>query len=50
MAAWQRVRRDLRWRRIFEDLAKRRGKKRAITAVSRRLLCVMTSMVNSGRP
>jgi transposase len=49
-AAWQRVRRDLRWRRIFEDLARRRGKKRAITAVSRRLLCVMTSVVHSGRP
>ena len=49
-AAWQLVRRDLRWRRIFEDLAKRRGKKKAITAVSRRLLCVMASVVGSGRP
>ena len=57
-AAWQRMRRDLKWRRIFEDLAKRRGKTerdqggsvKAITAVSRRLLCVMTSVVGSGRP
>ncbi len=49
-ASWQLVRRDLKWRRIFDDLARRRGKKRAITAVSRRLLCVMTSVVNSGRP
>jgi transposase len=49
-ASWQLVRRDLKWRRIFEDLAKRRGKKRAITAVSRRLLCVMTAVVMNGRP
>ncbi len=48
-ASWQLVRRDLRWRRIFEGLAKRRGRKRAITAISRRLLCVMVSMVGSGQ-
>jgi transposase len=49
-ASWQVVRRSERWRRIFEALAKRRGKKKAITAISRRLLCVMTSIVNSGQP
>ena len=49
-ASWQLVRYDLKWRRIFEDLAKRRGKKKAITAISRRLLCVMTAVVTSGRP
>ena len=49
-AAWQLVRRDLRWRRIFESLAKRRGRKKAITAVSRRLLCVMTAVVSRGQP
>lgn len=49
-ASWQLVRRDLKWRRIFEDLAKRRGKKKAITAISRRLLCVMTAVVTNGRP
>ncbi len=48
-ASWQLVRRDLRWRAIFEGLAKRRGKKKAITAISRRLLCVMVSMVQSGQ-
>lgn len=47
-AAWQLVRRDLRWRMIFEGIAKRRGKKKAITAISRRLLCVMVSMVQRG--
>lgn len=48
-ASWQLVRRDLRWRTIFAGLAKRRGKKKAITAISRRLLCVMVSMVQNGR-
>ena len=48
-ASWQLVRRDLRWRKIFEGLAKRRGRKRAITAISRRLLCVMVSMVQRGQ-
>jgi transposase len=48
-ASWQLVRRDLRWRKIFEGLAKRRGRKRAITAISRRLLCVMVSMVQHGQ-
>jgi len=49
-ASWQLVQRSPRWRLIFEAIAKRRGKKKAITAISRRLLCVMTSIVNSGRP
>jgi len=48
-ASWQLVRRDLRWRTIFEGIAKRRGKKKAITAISRRLLCVMVSMVRRGQ-
>ncbi len=48
-AAWQLVLRDAHWRRIFEALAARRGRKRAITAVARRLLCVMTSMVMNGQ-
>ena len=48
-ASWQLVRRDLHWRRIFEGIAKRRGKKKAIVAVSRRLLCMMVSMVQSGQ-
>jgi transposase len=49
-ASWQLVQRSPRWRRIFEAIGRRRGKKKAITAISRRLLCVMTSIVNSGRP
>jgi transposase len=49
-ASWQLVRRDLKWRRIFENIAERRGRKKAITAVSRRLLGVMTSLIMNGRP
>ena len=48
-AAWRVVRRTARWRRVFEELCKRRGKKKAIVAVARRLLCVMVSMLQSGR-
>lgn len=48
-AAWRLVRVDPRWRRIFEGLAKRRGKKKAIVAISRRLPCVMVSLVQSGQ-
>lgn len=49
-ASWQLVRRDIHWRAIFEGLAKRCGKKKAIVAVSRRLLCVMVAMVSKGTP
>jgi transposase len=48
-AAWQLVYRTRRWRTIFESLAARRGKKKAIIAVARRLLCVMVAMWQSGR-
>jgi len=48
-AAWQLVRRTSRWQTIYEALAKRRGKKRAIVAIARRLLCVIVSMLQSGR-
>lgn len=48
-AAWRLVYRTARWGRIFEELCKRRGKKKAIVAVARRLLCVMVSMLKSGR-
>lgn len=48
-AAWRLVRHTGRWQTIFEALAKRRGKKRAIIAVARRLLCVMVSMLQTGR-
>jgi transposase len=48
-AAWRLVNTTTRWRGIFEGILKRRGKKKAIVAVARRLLCVMVSMLQSGR-
>ena len=48
-AAWRLVNRTARWRCIFEGIRKRRGKKRAIVAVARRLLCVMVSMLQTGQ-
>jgi transposase len=47
--AWRLTSHSRRWGMIFESLARRRGKKRAIVAVARRLLCVMVSMLKSGR-
>ena len=49
-AAWQLVRRSPHWQEIFEKLAARRGKKKAITAIARRLLCLMLTVIRSGRP
>jgi transposase len=48
-AAWQLVHRTQRWKAVFEGLSRRMGKKKAIVAVARRLLCVMFSMLRSGR-
>jgi transposase len=48
-AAWRLVNKTSRWRHIFEGLLKRRGKKKAIVAIARRLLCMMASMLQSGR-
>lgn len=48
-AAWRAVRLTRRWRTVFDGLAQRRGRKRAITAVARHLLCVMVAMLKSGR-
>jgi transposase len=49
-AAWQAVRHSPRWRQSFEGLKRRRGAKRAIVAVARRLLGVLVSMLKSGSP
>ena len=49
-AAWQLVRRDPYWRDVFEKLAARRGKKKAITAIARRLLCLMLAVIRGGKP
>lgn len=48
-AAWRLVNTTARWRILFEKLM-RRGKKKAIVAVARRLLAVMTSMLQRGQP
>lgn len=48
-AAWQLVYRTKRWETVFEALAHRRGKKKAIIAIARRLLCVMVAMLRSDR-
>lgn len=47
--AWRLVYHSRRWGSVFEALCKRRGRKRAIVAVARRLLCVMVAMLQSGR-
>jgi hypothetical protein len=48
-AGWQLVYRTRRWGSMFDSLARRRGKKKAIVAVARRLLCMMVAMLRSGR-
>lgn len=48
-AAWRLVNNTARWGSIFEGLLRRRGKKKAIVAVARRLLCVMASMLQRGQ-
>ena len=47
-AAWQAVRHSTRWRTVYEQLRRRRGPKRAIVAVARRLLGVLASMLKAG--
>ena len=48
-AAWQLVRRSAYWKTIYEQLKERLRAKRAIVAVARRLLGVMTAILKSGR-
>lgn len=48
-AAWQAIRSSTRWRGVYESLKRRRGGKRAIVAVARRLLGVLASMLRSGQ-
>lgn len=48
-AAWRVVRFNRRWQTIFESLTRRRGRKRAIVAVARRLLGVMVSLMQRGQ-
>lgn len=49
-AAWQLVRRTGRWQATFERLSARIGRKKAITAIGRRLLTVMMALLKSGQP
>jgi len=48
-AAWQAVRRSAHWRGIYEGLKRRRGSRRAIVAVARRLLGVLVALLRSGQ-
>lgn len=48
-AAWRLVRHSRRWGSVFERLRQRRGKKKAIVAVARRLLGVMTALLRTGQ-
>lgn len=47
-AAWQAIHRSVRWSAVYEGIKKRRGSKRAVIAVARRLLGVLVSMLKSG--
>jgi transposase len=48
-AAWRVVRHTAAWRRIYENIKKRAGGKKAIVAVARRLLCVLYAMLRDGK-
>ena len=48
-AAWRLVRRSTYWRAIYESLKRRRGGRRAIVAVARRLLGVLVALLRSGQ-
>lgn len=47
-AAWRLVRRSRRWGAIFDQLRLRRGKKKAIVAIARRLLGVLVALWRNG--
>jgi transposase len=49
-AAWRLVQKSQRWQTVYERLHKRRGKKKAIVAIARRLLGVMVALLRSGQP
>lgn len=49
-AAWQAVRHSLKWQAVYEQLSKRRGKRKAIVAVARRLLAVLFTLLRTGQP
>jgi transposase len=48
-ASWRIVRHSRRWGTAFEKLRQRRGKKKAIVAIARRLLGVMVALIRTGQ-
>lgn len=48
--AWRLVNNSRRWGFTYEKLKRRCGSKKAIVAVARRILCVLTSLLRSGQP
>jgi len=49
-AAWRIIRTSQKWERVFERIAKRAKRKRAIVAIARKLLCVMYAMLRTMTP
>jgi transposase len=47
-ASWRVIRQTAAWRRVYNGIKKRSGGKKAIVAVARRLLVVMTAMLRDG--
>jgi transposase len=47
-AAWRVIRQGAAWRRVYEQIKKKAGGKKAIVAVARRLLVVMAAMLRDG--
>src|SRR5208283_3507831 len=49
-AAWRLVGKSPKWAALFSRLMHRSGKKRAIVAVARKLLCVLYAMLRTSTP
>jgi transposase len=49
-SAWRLVNKSPKWAAVFSVLRKRSGKKRAIVAVARKLLCVLYAMLRTSTP
>jgi YD repeat-containing protein len=49
-SAWRLVRSSPKWAAMYARLKERKGKKRAIVAVARRLLCVLYAMLRTRTP
>jgi transposase len=48
-SAWRVGRHTSAWRRVYENIKKRAGGKKAVVAVARRLLCVLYAMLRDGK-